>query len=138
MKKLNSILLVEDDDTVNFYNEFLLMQLEVTESIVIRENGEEALKYLESCANESAEEQFPDLIFLDINMPIMNGFEFLEAYENKPFHGQAGPLIIMLTTSLHPNDLNRANSFDSISEYVYKPLTPDKVTGILNKHFQIA
>jgi len=136
MKKLKTILLVEDDDTVNFYNEFLLKQLEVTDKIIIRENGEEALNYLETC--NRGENQFPDLIFLDINMPVMNGFEFLEAYEKRSFSDQAGALIVMLTTSLHPNDIKRADGFESISEYVYKPLNPEKVTNIIGKHFQTA
>ena len=133
MNKLNTVLLIEDDDTVNFYNDFLLKQLNVAENIIIRENGEEALEYLKACAQGNA--VFPDLIFLDINMPVMNGFEFLEAYEGSPLSGPDAPLIVMLTTSLHPEDLKRADDYDSISEYIYKPLTHDKVNGIMDKYF---
>lgn len=133
-EKLNSILLVDDDDTVNFFNEFLLKELNVSEEIVVKENGEEALDFLKT--RESKEALFPDLIFLDINMPVMDGFEFLEAYRNANLEDKTNALIVMLTTSLHPKDIERANSYPFISEYVYKPLTQDKIKEIMLKHFQ--
>ena len=134
MSKLNCIMLVEDDDSVNFYNEFLLQDLEVVENIVIRENGEEALRYLESCVQDSSM-PVPELIFLDINMPVMNGFEFLEKYDNHPLKETIKALVVMLTTSLHPNDLERANAFACVSEYVYKPLMEERIEEILSKYF---
>ena len=134
MKKLQSVLLVDDDDTVNFFNEFLLNQLEVSEEIVIRENGEQALSYLSDLHGE--EREFPDLIFLDINMPVMDGFEFLEAYQEARMQDKTNALIVMLTTSLHPKDVARAETYPFISEYVYKPLTQEKVQQIVGKYFQ--
>lgn len=133
MKKLQCILLVEDDETVNFYNKFLLEDLGITEKIVIRNNGSEAIDYLKTAGTSGA--PFPDLIFLDINMPVMNGFEFIEEYEGLPETFRANALVIMLTTSLHPKDIERANSYNSISDYVYKPLLGDKVGELLEKYF---
>lgn len=133
MKKLQSVLLVDDDDTVNFFNEFLLKQLQVSEDIVIRENGQEALGYLTELREQPTE--FPELIFLDINMPVMDGFEFLEAYREARMQDKTNALIVMLTTSLHPKDVERANTYPFISEYVYKPLTADKVREIVAKYF---
>lgn len=127
-------MLVEDDETVNFYNEFLLNELEAADQIIIQTNGADAIQYLEKQANDKA--NLPDLIFLDINMPVMNGFEFLEEYE-KRFWGkdQSKALIVMLTTSLHPTDLDRAGQYNSVSDYVYKPLMEEKLGEILTKYF---
>ena len=134
MKELSSVLLVEDDDTVNFYNQFLLKELGVAKKIVIKENGEEALSYLEECQKDEAA-GFPELIFLDINMPVMNGFEFLDAYADQKMTDAPGALIVMLTTSLHPSDMERAKTYSFISEYIFKPLTSEKVERILEKYF---
>lgn len=127
-------MLVEDDETVNFYNEFLLNELNAAEEIVIKTNGKDALEFLTNRISGGA--SLPDLIFLDINMPVMNGFEFLEAYE-KQFgdNQQAKALIVMLTTSLHPTDLERAKNFESVSDYVYKPLMEEKLEEILTRYF---
>jgi CheY-like chemotaxis protein len=71
MKKLNCILLVEDDDTTNFYNQFLIENLSIADQVAVALNGQEALEYLEKAGHGDA--VTPDLILLDINMPVMNG-----------------------------------------------------------------
>ncbi|MCB9232815.1 MAG: response regulator [Bacteroidia bacterium] len=132
-RNLECIMLIEDDETVNFYNEFLLKELGLAENIVIRENGEVALEYLRECLDNDS--KIPDLILLDINMPVMNGFEFLDAYESLPVSKEIKALIVMLTTSLHPSDLEKANTYASVSEYLYKPLMEEKIEGIIQKYF---
>ena len=132
-EKLDCVLLIDDEDTVNFYNEFILKDRGVTDHVVKAENGEEGLAYLKRCAEEGL--PFPNLIFLDINMPVMNGFEFIEAYEALPNGHQADALVVMLTTSMHPEDLKRAKQFNSIKEYVYKPLIPDRLFEVIEKFF---
>ena len=79
--------------------------------------AEEALAYLEAGVGPQ-----PDLILLDINMPQMNGFEFLEAMADRlgPNHT---PVVVMLTTSLNPEDRGRAAEFDAVKDYMNKPLT---------------
>ena len=131
MKQLDKILLIEDDDTVNFYNEFILKELGATKEVVITTNGKEGIDYLLSC--KDTDTALPQLIFLDINMPVMNGFEFLEALESNGLTGST--IIVMLTTSLHPADLDRASKHPSISDYVYKPLMRERLSQILDGHF---
>ncbi|MFN8393593.1 MAG: response regulator [Bacteroidia bacterium] len=133
MKKLNHVLLVEDDDTINFYNEFLLTSRGLTDSVSVAENGREALEYLSKAGNGEA--QVPDLILLDINMPVMNGFEFIEQYERLPEHWKSKILVVMLTTSLHPDDMNRAKQHPVIAEYFYKPLMETKLSELVERYF---
>lgn len=130
-----SVLLIEDDDIVNYCNEFLLRDLGVTQNINIARNGQEALDFLAKCEAGEPGYVFPNLIFLDINMPMMNGFEFLDHFENVPYRHKVHALVVMLTTSLHTDDVERAKHYSSIIDYVYKPLLKDKVEYIVSKYF---
>jgi len=139
MRKLSGILLIDDDDTTNFLNQRLLNRMGVTDNIRMFVNGKQAFDYLYTVSNNNYEhttsEYFkPELIFLDINMPVMGGFEMLELYErlNKNFRDNI--VLTVLTTSTHPQDTANSNRF--AAEYLIKPLTPEKVNALLEKHFK--
>ena len=127
MPKLSSVLLVDDDPTTNFLNELIVSTAEIAEQVLVAENGEEALHLL-----ASGEAAAPALILLDMNMPVMNGLEFLEAYGQWPL--PVRPVIILLTTSLHERDLARAQQL-SVTGSLDKPLTEAKLLGVLHQHF---
>jgi CheY-like chemotaxis protein len=133
MKHLDCILLVEDDDTINFFNQYLIRHLGICESVVVATNGVEALDYLKLV--EAGKALRPDLILLDINMPIMNGFEFIEQYELLHEDWKSKVLVVMLTTSLHADDVERAKKHPSIAEYFYKPLMEQKLGELMEKYF---
>ena len=76
-----------------------------------------------------------DLIFLDINMPSMDGWEFLEKYKELKKENSAQIIIIMLTTSLNPDDVLRAYQMPEISGFENKPLTTEKIDRIVKKYF---
>ncbi|UOQ76985.1 response regulator [Hymenobacter sp. 5516J-16] len=99
MDKISCILLVDDDKTTNFLNRLLLENLGVTDQVLVAENGREALRLIEQ---NGPNDTCPALILLDINMPVMNGFDFLEAYQNLSFAHKQSVVIVMLTTSLNP------------------------------------
>jgi CheY-like chemotaxis protein len=131
MQHLSSVLLVDDDVTTNFINRSLLKSLNVADQILVAHNGEEALGLLaEVCA--PASNSCPSLILLDINMPIMNGIEFLEAFQ--PQFPAAPIVVVVLTTTSHPTDLARLQNL-SIAGLVTKPLTKEKVGTILQEYF---
>jgi len=133
MNKLPCILLVDDDQTTNFLNKSLLNRLDVADQLLVALDGQEALDTLSNhCTLPTL--TCPVLILLDVNMPGMNGIQFLEAYQELPLAAQRAIVIIMLTTSLHPRDVQRVEELQ-VDGFVSKPLTTEKVDTILREHF---
>jgi CheY-like chemotaxis protein len=129
--KLSSILLVDDDKTTNFLNQLLLNDLGVAQQVLTAENGQEALRIIqEQCESNDC----PTLILLDVNMPVMNGFEFLEAYQELSFSRKQSTIVIMLTTSLHPRDVKRLTGMP-IQGFLNKPLTKAMIQELMQTHF---
>jgi CheY-like chemotaxis protein len=130
IKKLACILLVDDDQTTNYLNKLLLTRLDLGEQLLVAQNGLEALNLLrEHCHTEECSV----LILLDVKMPVMDGFGFLEAYNQLPEANKKAIIIVMLTTSLHPQDIERVRQYN-IAGFVSKPLTEEKINDILQNH----
>lgn len=115
------LLLVDDDDATNFIHKYVIEEAEFAENIKVVENGKEALDYLIS-TNESGYLR-PNLIFLDINMPVMDGWEFLKHYKQLGKDQQGHMMVVMITTSLNPDDKDYAESTGAIDHFMSKPLT---------------
>lgn len=131
MKQINSVLLVEDNEITNFYNKHLFIKNGFVEDVRIATNGKKALDYLYNLDFGNK----PDLILLDLNMPVMNGFEFLEEYQKLDSDIRDGIIVCVLTTSLHEEDLEKARSYPTISEYCKKPLSAKQIQNILSQFF---
>lgn len=134
MPLLRSVLLVDDDSTTNFLNKLLITQMGIAEQVLVAEDGEQALRTLVQACSAPATSACPQLIFLDMNMPVLNGLNFLEAYAKMPLAQAQAIIIVMLTTSLHPRDMARAQELP-IAGFLHKPLTKAKVADLLEKHF---
>ena len=122
-------MLIDDNEDDNFFHHLIIKEAQVAETIKIVESGFEALDFLKSHIPN------PELIFLDINMPKMNGWEFLEEYEKIDAKYRAEAVIVMLTTSLNPTDKEKAHSQKIINDFESKPLTEEMLFKILNKYF---
>ncbi len=135
--KLNLILLVDDDDTTNHVNKRLLTRLNVAEEIKTLANGREAINYLTSACGPSknSENVCPDLIFLDIKMPVMDGFSFLEEYEKANLDLDDPIIIMMLTSSASFYDLERLKTFKKVRKHLAKSLTETDIKEILTEYF---
>ena len=132
--KLNCVLLIDDDEPTNFFNRMVLEDVNCARTIHVAESGELALDFLRKISDEE-EELSPDLIFLDINMPAMSGWEFLERYATLERHRSTNTVVVMLTTSLNPDDRALANKIPDVSAFETKPLTDQKLAAIIQRHF---
>ncbi|ALW85205.1 hypothetical protein AUC43_08920 [Hymenobacter sedentarius] len=133
MQKLTCVMLVDDDQTTNYLNQLLLKRLGVTDKLLVALNGQEALELVQSHCHEATPDN-PALILLDVKMPVMDGFAFLAAYEKLQLERKYAIIIVMLTTSLHPQDVERVKQLN-ISGFLNKPLTEEKLNQVLKSYF---
>ena len=131
MDYFNAVLLVDDDDATNFYHEIVLEEWGKAKKVYVAVNGKFAIDFLKE--HDSFRYERPSLILLDINMPVMDGFEFLEAYRTLDEELKASFVVVMLTTSLHHNDQNRAHNFNELRGYINKPLSTEQLDAILQQ-----
>jgi len=132
MIELNEILLIDDSKGANALNKRLLQEMGVGKKITTQLNGQLALEYLMT-KDVKGQYPCPDIIFLDINMPVMDGYQFLEEYELLEPNQKLNKVIVMLTTSTSEFDIARANINTKVDNYQTKPLTKDKVFEIINQ-----
>lgn len=127
MSLLSSVLLVDDDSTANFLHKLLLTNMRVTQQVLVAEHGQQALDVLATTMAP------PPLILLDLNMPVLNGIEFLARYAQLP-PTTPRPVVVVLSSSDHALDVARAQLLPADS-FLTKPLTREKVTALLRQHF---
>lgn len=120
MATYKSVMLVDDNEIDNIINEKIIEASSFAENILVFQTGQEALDYLN--ANQDKENELPEIVFLDINMPIMDGFQFLEDFERFNETVRDKCKIIMLSSSISPKDIDRAASSRYVKKYLNKPL----------------
>lgn len=131
--KLDLIVFIDDDIATNFLHQRSAEQANCAKVVKTFLSAVDALDYLK---NDKSEDYIrPNLIFLDINMPIMNGWEFIEEYEKLDPSLQSDFVLIMLTTSLNPLDKEKARALNLIDDFQNKPLTCNGLLNIVEEHF---
>jgi len=135
-KKLRNVILVDDNETTSFLNNRLLNRLEVADRIYTFTRAEQAYDFLWGKGDTagSMEPDVPQLVFVDLKMPGMDGFEFLEQYSQLPAAIKEQTVLAVLTTSMHSADTARVAKFEGV-EYLAKPLTEEKMEKLLQKRF---
>lgn len=128
--KIHSVLLVDDDVTSNFISQKVLHNTGLFNSITIAENGREALEFLNGTCAEPDRSHCPDIIFLDLKMPVLDGFNFLKQLRSIDATGNPFRIFI-LSSSVSPKDLAQVKGYN-IEGYISKPLSEEKVMEIIH------
>jgi len=128
--KIKCVMLIDDNEDDNYFHQIVMDDIQFCDQIKAVENGFDALDYLRSVTI------LPELIFLDINMPRMNGWEFLEQFKKLERNDKTDSVIIMLSTSLNPSDRKKAELFPEVRSFESKPLTDSILREIAGKYFK--
>ncbi|MFT2007159.1 response regulator [Pontibacter sp. 13R65] len=135
MKPLKTILLIDDDDTTNYLNHRLLSRMELADEIRVVTDGEKALEYLTQAFQGAEDFPYPDLIFVDIKMSVMDGFEFLDEYQKFDEKKKNRIVMLMLTSSASFYDLERLKKYPDVRKHYSKPLAEADVREIMAEYF---
>ena len=131
-KDINLVMLVDDNDTDNFISRRIIEITKFAKDVIIKNSGKSALEYLEE--NKQSPTTLPELIFLDINMPIVDGFVFLYEFEKFEDGLKDRCKVIILSSSDNKRDIDKIVNNDHVIKFITKPLTEnalDDVRGII-------
>lgn len=133
-QKISSILLIDDDQSTNFLHQIILQEHVGFKNVLIADSGKKALTMIQDFADHQL--AMPEIIFLDLNMPGVDGWDFLSEYKQicEEHHIQKS-IIYILTTSINPDDFKRAEKIEEVSGFRNKPLTEEMIEEILSCHF---
>lgn len=123
------LLLIDDDPVTNIINKRIINR-HLSLQVIVFTDAHEALDQLKEWSATRWQE-FPDIIFLDINMPQIDGWDFLNEFEKLPAHVQQKCRIIVLTSSIDFSDIKRSKTYSSVTDFISKPLTLDKLSTLL-------
>ena len=123
------ICLIDDDRIYQFAAKKTLEATGMAGNVITFFNGQDAITYLESHLTDSS--SIPDVIFLDINMPIMNGWQFLEAYKELTKKLAKHVTVYMVSSSIDEYDIKKSKEYQSVSDYVLKPVNKEKFRQLL-------
>lgn len=131
IKHIQHILLIDDEDDCNFVTRMVLKKVGFTGRVTCFTSADEGLDHMR------AGEDLPDIMFVDINMPRVNGFEFLTTCESEQLLPNGLTSVIMFSSSNRPTDLERALSFRSVRGYVEKALSAESFERVLQEHYRM-
>jgi CheY-like chemotaxis protein len=123
------VMLLDDDEVNNFICSSIIQKCIPEARVISFLNGKQGLDYLESLLGKN-DYNLPDLIFLDINMPVMNGWEFLDRYKKIANRFSKKIVLMMLTASMSDNDVKKAETYDIVGAYLTKPLRQDELVKV--------
>ncbi|WP_298487958.1 response regulator [uncultured Maribacter sp.] len=129
MKKINSVCIIDDDSIFVYIVKRLMDESNFCDSIIEFENGKEGI---EGVLELNTKNKLPNIIFLDLSMPIMSGWEFLDAFAEAKISNKEAIKIIAMSSSINPNEIEMIKAYPMVTDYIVKPITPSDLEKIAN------
>ncbi|MEQ8359950.1 MAG: response regulator [Cytophagales bacterium] len=127
--KIKAVMLIDDNEIDNLINQKMIEAANICENIYTHTGAKSAIEFLKNLEkmSDSVNDFFPELIFLDIDMPLMDGFQFLDEFEKLSNETKGKIKIVMLTSSINPQDMSKAKKYSYVKKYINKPLTQENI-----------
>lgn len=129
MKKIKTACIIDDDPIFIYGTKRLMAEIDFCETVLVFQNGQDAMDGLNKITAKG--EKLPDVILLDLNMPIMNGWEFLEYFVKIPNFYREKVVIYIISSSVDPRDLERIKNYEAVKNYILKPISKKDLESAL-------
>lgn len=128
-----NILLVDDDPITLMLCKKVFSRTSFSNTVITAQNGEEAISFFKKLNKNTESENLPELIFLDLNMPVMGGWEFLDEFSNKRYERFHQIKIVVLSSTIDPEDLAKTKDYPMIIDFLPKPITLNMLNNLNDK-----
>lgn len=130
--KYQSVMLIDDNEIDNLINQKMIEASNISQHIFTHTGARSAIEFLKNMEKitQVAPEALPEVIFLDIDMPLMDGFQFLDEFDKLKDSTKKHCKIVMLTSSINPQDVNKSKKYDYVKKYINKPLSQENLKNL--------